>query len=45
MRTKITETEATQATERKDQRRIFLISTALAVAVMALAVIGFAVAF
>ncbi len=45
MRTKITETDAKQGTERTGQRRILLVSTALAAAVLALAVIGFAIAF
>lgn len=43
--TKVTGTEASQATERADQRRVFLISTALAVAAMALAVIAFVIVF
>ena len=45
MRTNISETDAKQGTERKGQRKILLVSTALAAAVLAIALIGFAIAF
>jgi len=43
MTVKLTRTDARQAEERTDQRRIFLTSTLLAAAALAAALIGFAI--
>jgi hypothetical protein len=45
MRQQVTRTEARQAEERSDQRRVFFISTVLAVAVMAAALLITVIAF